>query len=226
MVVCFSFLMFACGPSDLVDTSGNYKAMTEADVEKLESCAENWEKQQVVSMEFKFSMSYTLSNGDYAEMTTSGFVDSTGNMSFEAHVIENTDGAKTETKVAEAYIDMSTELVYMNNKTKKVCERLDGSYYEMLPNMLNFEMVNNFLQTTTEIEIAEKGGYTKFKTVADDVTAEAYLVFDSNYNFYGLSTSSTANLGNGTQSVEFELKVSNKAVELPSDLDSYIKVFA
>ena len=38
MVVCFSFLMFACGSSNLVDVSGNYNSMTDADVQKFEVC--------------------------------------------------------------------------------------------------------------------------------------------------------------------------------------------
>ena len=89
MVVCFSFLMFACGSSNLVDVSGNYNSMTDADVQKFEVCETNWTKQQVISMEFKYSTSFTLDNGESAEMTASGMLDSLGNMSFEAHIIEN-----------------------------------------------------------------------------------------------------------------------------------------
>ena len=230
MVVCFSFLMFACGSSNLVDVSGNYNSMTDADVQKFEVCETNWTKQQVISMEFKYSTSFTLDNGESAEMTASGMLDSLGNMSFEAHIIENTDTAKTDTKISEAYLDNTNGLVYLNNKYAKVCEKLSGSYYEGMPEVLSYDRIQDlFDEGAQNVQIATKGGYTKFKyetQIESFISGYAYLVFDSNNNFYGYSSQSTMYMGNGTQTVNFELRVCDKAVEFPEDLDSYNKLFA
>lgn len=233
MVVCFSFLMFACGSSSLVDVSGKYSNVTDADLQKFETCTTDMGLESISAFEFNLSIVVDGGSAGYSEISASGVIDSTGDMSFQGKLVAKVNNGQSNININEkvdAYLDATEGKMYLSSNGTKIVQDVTESDFSEVTASINTDFIQNVITEASQdtMQIANKGDYVKFKIQMnnDDLgNAEAYLVFDSNNNFYGISANVEINVGEGVTPVyNIEMKVSDKTVEIPSDLGSYTSV--
>lgn len=237
-----SLALIGCAPSDIVDTSGDYKKVEDSSQIAFASEEQAYQMEETVGYKFISVQEMTGEVGN-GHMQITGEIDSNGNIMLEASV--NLYGRSEET--------FTTITVNFNGSIYYVAEEnvwyynLNGMKYKDVELISNIEGVLkgspldadgvsamfSSLSSSSNIFIAESGNYKKIKieeneeTLSSTTSMEYVFSYDGEGLFKGFSLKLDSNEtelssdGEMRTSSTFQLLAGNITVEFPSDLDSY-----
>ena len=205
LVACVPAIMVGCGEKGLVDTSGNYQAVT--DMTQVEQLAENVTNLATTTKGFEFNINVEGErDGQYNSLIYKGTYDvSTGDLLFDA-VIESPE-QNLETTV---YYHAAGDNWYVNNNGIYSNADIMESLFSMVRTVINPEYAQLTIESPNgeaEFAIASNNSGTKLRISLTQTTLEAntdinyYALFDSEGHFYAYYGEAT---GNAIEGNDFE----------------------
>lgn len=239
-----SLALIGCAPSDIVDTSGDYKKVEDSSQIAFASEEQAYQMEETVGYKFISVQEMTGEVGN-GHMQITGEIDSNGNIALETSI--NLSGKSEEDFVT------TTVTVNFNGSIYYVAEEnvwyynLNGMKYkdaELMSNVENIlsgspldadgvSAIFSSLSSSSNIFIAESSNYKKIKieeneeTLSSTTSMEYVFSYDGEGLFKGFSLKLDSNEtelssdGEMRTSSTFQLLAGNITVEFPSDLDSY-----
>ena len=227
ILLCCSFLLFACGEQTTIDKSGDYHVVSEEELSEVTTLITSLNDTQT-NIKFYYD-SQKIESGVTFDTNINGVSDVDYNLSFNVNI--GADGGAGESSYSQSvYYNSLENICYLINHDGTKSKTSLSPTYDMLAN--NAMSTSNIYKTWNEktftqndIKIAKARGKIKIKIEFTDSTlgerGELYYEFLDDGSFVSYSYDSSINKDGVKEYLNIDLEATNKVVEVPSDLGSY-----
>ena len=223
ILLCCSFLLFACGEQTTIDKSGDYHVVSEEELSEVTTLITSLNDTQT-NIKFYYD-SQKIESGVTIDTNINGVSDVDYNLSFNVNI-----GASGSSYSQSVYYNSLENICYLINYDGTKSKTPLSPTYDMLAN--NAMSTSNIYKTWNEktftqndIKIAKARGKIKIKIEFTDSTlgerGELYYEFLDDGSFVSYSYDSSINKDGVKEYLNIDLEATNKVVEVPSDLGSY-----